>query len=300
MAGMTARRSPSLVSVVIAVLNGEELFAAQLESLVAQQVDVPWELVVADNGSTDRTVDIAKRFASRVPHFVLVDASQQRGKQFAVRQGVAASEGDLLAFVDHDDICAPGWLAALVAGAADVDAVSGALELTALNEPAEIAARPWVHIVDKLPQMLGGLQFPHAGNWAVWRDVWDTIDRPEGDLPHWAMGDDRVIGCMLAREGKSLGFAPDAVVHYRLRPVGTATRHQMRLYGRADPVLAKRYQDLGVRAEPLGRVLRRYADIVPRALKAWAERDDAHWARSEIAYSLGRLEGSIRCRVLCL
>ena len=293
-------RSPSLVSVVLAVLNGEEHFAAQLESLVAQQLDVPWELVVADNGSTDRTVEVARAYASRVPHFVLVDAGEKRGKQHALRCGVAASRGDLLAFVDHDDVCAPGWLAALVAGAADVDAVSGSLELHALNDDAEIAARPWVHIVDRLPVMLGGIPFPHAGNWAVWRDAWEAIDGPEADLPEWAMGDDRVTGCCLVRAGKSLGFAPDAVVHYRLRPVGAATRRQMRLYGRADPVLLKRYRDVGVRSEPLGNVLPRYASVAPRALRAWLKRDDAHWARSELAYGLGRLEASIRCRVLCL
>lgn len=295
-----SKRSPNLVSVVIAVLNGEELFAEQLESVASQQLDVPWELVVADNGSTDRTVEVAQGFADRVPHLVVVDAGERLGKQHALRRGVAASKGDLLAFVDHDDVCAPGWLAALVAAAADFDAVSGALELHALNDEAEITARPWVHIVDRLPKMLGGIPFPHAGNWATWRDVWDAIDGPECDLPGWAIGDDRVTGCCLVREGKTLGFAPDAVVHYRLRPVGAATRHQMRLYGRADPVLVKRFRDVGIRSQPLSEVLSRYASIVPRAFKAWLERDEAHWARSELAYAVGRIEGSIRSGVVCL
>jgi glycosyltransferase involved in cell wall biosynthesis len=68
------------VSVVIAALNAAATLPLQLAALAAQDYSGSWEVVVADNGSTDATVAIAREFASSLPHLVLVDASDRRGQ----------------------------------------------------------------------------------------------------------------------------------------------------------------------------------------------------------------------------
>jgi hypothetical protein len=64
--------------------------------------------------------------------------------------------------------------------------------------------------------------------------------------------------------------------------------------------LTKRYHDLGATGDRPLAALKKYFFLVPRALKARFEGDESHWSRSELAVALGRLEGSIRFRVLCL
>ena len=80
------------------VYNGEQFLEASLESALAQDYD-PFELIVCDDGSTDRTPEILAAFPS------LRVVRRERGGAAAARNAaVAASAGDLLAFFDADDL----------------------------------------------------------------------------------------------------------------------------------------------------------------------------------------------------
>jgi glycosyltransferase involved in cell wall biosynthesis len=50
------------LSVIIPCLNGAATIATQLAALARQQWDQPWEIVVADNGSTDESAGIVERY----------------------------------------------------------------------------------------------------------------------------------------------------------------------------------------------------------------------------------------------
>ena len=90
-----------LVSVIVPVYNGERYLAATLESVLAQDYR-PLELLVVDDGSTDGSAAVARSF----PGARLV---QQRnaGAATARNTGIAESRGDLLAFLDSDDLWLP-------------------------------------------------------------------------------------------------------------------------------------------------------------------------------------------------
>ena len=107
------------VSVVIPVLNGAATISQQLAALAGQTYRGPMEVLVADNGSTDATVEVVQALSGRLPGLRLVDASARVGTNHARNAGAAAAGGDLLAFCDADDVAAPGWLAGLVAGLED-------------------------------------------------------------------------------------------------------------------------------------------------------------------------------------
>src|SRR5690606_10578144 len=91
------------ISVVIPARDAARWIDAQLGALACQEVPVPWEVVVADNGSTDDTVARAEAWADRLPVRV-VDASGRPGPNHARNQGTAAARGDLLLYCDADDV----------------------------------------------------------------------------------------------------------------------------------------------------------------------------------------------------
>jgi glycosyltransferase involved in cell wall biosynthesis len=99
---------PPLVSVVVPVHQGERFLAETLESALAQTHD-PVEVVVVDDGSTDGSAEIAARYP------VTLVRQPNRGVAAARNAGVAAAKGELLAFLDQDDLWHPGKLARQVA-----------------------------------------------------------------------------------------------------------------------------------------------------------------------------------------
>ncbi len=115
--------SPPL-SVIVAVHNGEGELAAKLEDTLAQEYSSPVEVIVASDGSTDRTETIAGSFAGR--GVVLVRNPERRGKEAAQSVAIPGARGDVLVFTDVGARLEPGALRAIVRPFADpsVGAVS--------------------------------------------------------------------------------------------------------------------------------------------------------------------------------
>ena len=76
------------MSVIIATCNGAPYIGRQLHSILNQVCASEWEVIVADNGSTDMTRDIVLAYSQREPRLRLVDASQRRGQAHARNVGV--------------------------------------------------------------------------------------------------------------------------------------------------------------------------------------------------------------------
>lgn len=85
-----------------------------------------WEIVVADDGSRDRTADVAEAFSSTCPKVRVVRLPRNRGKGGAVREGVLASRGEVILFADADlGVPAQFTAAALAAIDAGADVATG-------------------------------------------------------------------------------------------------------------------------------------------------------------------------------
>jgi glycosyltransferase involved in cell wall biosynthesis len=92
-----------LVSVVIPALNAEAFVGEAIESVLAQD-HRPVEVIVVDDGSTDRTAAVASRYPAEV-------LRQENGGQAAARNaGIAAARGTLVSFLDADDVWMPAKL----------------------------------------------------------------------------------------------------------------------------------------------------------------------------------------------
>lgn len=81
-------------------------FIAQSIQSVIEQTWQDWELIVVDDGSTDDTAEIVKRFAAADARVKYIYQTNQR-QAHARNTGIRASSGDLIAFLDNDDLWLP-------------------------------------------------------------------------------------------------------------------------------------------------------------------------------------------------
>lgn len=95
----------SSISVVIPARNAEAYLGEALDSILAQ-THAPAEVIVVDDGSEDRTAEIAGSYGEPVR----VIAMNERNTGVVRNAGVHASFGEFVAFLDADDLWEPRWL----------------------------------------------------------------------------------------------------------------------------------------------------------------------------------------------
>lgn len=103
-----SRQEPAKASVIIPTLNGGEMFTELLERIEAQKVQWPFELVIVDSGSTDNTVEQAKK----LPFTKLIEIDKKQFQHGRTRNlGAARSSGEYLLFLTQDALPADSfWL----------------------------------------------------------------------------------------------------------------------------------------------------------------------------------------------
>ena len=103
--------SGALVTIVTPSLNQGRFIRATIESVLGQ--DYPHvEYIIMDGGSTDETAGIAAEYASRVAFVSEAD----QGQSEAINKGFRRGRGDILAWINSDDLLLPGAVSAAVAG----------------------------------------------------------------------------------------------------------------------------------------------------------------------------------------
>jgi len=96
------------VSVIISFLN-EELFLAEAIESVLSQTYSNWEIILVDDGSTDNSTAIAKKYALSYPGKIIYTDHEEhsnRGLSYSRNHGISHSKGDLMTILDADDV----WL----------------------------------------------------------------------------------------------------------------------------------------------------------------------------------------------
>lgn len=147
-----------LVNVTIPVFNEEVRLAASLPKLhrfLGEHCRYPFEIVVADNASTDRTLEVARSFAA-THQAVSVMHLEEKGRGRAVKHSWSASRADILSYMDVDlatDLAAfPPLIEALLGGGYDIAVGSRRLKpsLTTRGLKREIISRCYMLLVKTL------------------------------------------------------------------------------------------------------------------------------------------------------
>jgi len=237
--------NPATISVVIPVLNGERWLADQLEALKLESAQ-PFQTVIADNGSTDGSLELARSFAGDMD-IVVADASERRGQAFARNLGARAATGASLLFLDQDDAIGPGYVTAMGRALDQAELVAARMDDEKLNEG-------WRRQGRTLPQTAAlpadPVPWAYGCTLGVRRSTFERLGGFAEDLGVFAAED--VDFCWRAHDnGVGLTFVEDAVLHYRYPTTLRGFFRQGLAYGFAGTIVEARHgaaPSLGVRS----------------------------------------------------
>lgn len=296
-----------LVSVLIPAKDTAQWIPEQLAALDDQVDAPPFEVVIADNGSTDGTPQVAlagaHAFAMRV-----VDASGPASASHARNVAAEAARGEILLFCDADDLVGPAWVRSLTDAVAGHPRrlAAGALHHERFNAPEVLdayrigpdphvdeSARPTSVLTD--PEGFAGyLPTVPGGNFAVHRAAYLALGGMDSTYPGGAEETD--FAWRAQQQGLHVVRVPQAVAHYRLKAGPRALFRQQRIQQRGRMYLWTRHRETSMR----GPSLKASALEVVRGLRSLpaARRDPAArlaWA-AHVGAHVGALEGMIRYR----
>lgn len=117
-----------MISIVVPVYNTAPYLSSCLDSILCQTV-TDWELILVDDGSTDRSAAICDEYAAKDSRIQVLHQANQ-GPAKARNLGIAKSQGELVAFIDSDDLLHVQYL--------------GKLLETMLKEDCDIVFAPYV------------------------------------------------------------------------------------------------------------------------------------------------------------
>ena len=208
-----------LVSILIPAYNAEKWIGYTLESALAQT----WprkEIIVVDDGSTDKTVEIARGFVSKQ---VVVVSTKNRGAAAARNHALRMSQGDYIQWLDADDILAADKIAR---------------QLAALRESDNrrvLLSSPWAPFfyrtqrarflrnslcedlspVEWLLRKMGRNLHMQTATWLTSRELTEAAGPWDNRL---VSDDDGEYFCRVLLASAGTRFVPEARVFYRVTP----------------------------------------------------------------------------------
>jgi len=207
------------ISIIIPAYNEERYLARCLDSIAAQTVR-PYEVLVVDNNSTDKTVRIAQKY----PFVKLLHESRQ-GRVYAQEAGFAAAQGGLLARTDADAVFAPDWTERVAAyfntpGALDTAWTGTALFYNVRFPRLVSAIYAWVGF--QVNQLLTG----HASLWGssmvIPREQWRRVCTKLCERSD--LHEDLDLSIHLHRQGCQIVYDKHTKVGVELRPAYVGPR----------------------------------------------------------------------------
>lgn len=225
------------VSVVICAKDEERRLPRQLAALDRQQGAPDFEVIVVDDGSTDRTREVVQAWIAAGGHACvgarIVGGGERGGIPAARNRGALAAQGRVLAFCDADDEVRPGWVAALAAAAREGTVLGGLVVPRAVAgaEPERLVARTLIP-TSYLPHVSGS-------TFALLLRDYLTLGGCDESLPRYGF-DDVEFSWRAQESGFTLLGLEDAVVDYTLSSSRASVRKRF-LLGQGRVLMARRF-----------------------------------------------------------
>jgi biofilm PGA synthesis N-glycosyltransferase PgaC len=199
------------VSVIVPAFNEERVIANCVESILADGYPRK-QLVLVDDGSTDATLAVMRRYERRAE--VIVVSQANGGKAAALNAGIAAATGEVLMFVDADGIFTPNTIAEILGGfeCERTAAVCGNDEPVNLDRPQTRLLALATHgtaFVRRALARMGCLTIV-SGNLGAFRA---SVIREVGGFAPGFVGEDLELTWRVHRAGHKVSFRPRALVY---------------------------------------------------------------------------------------
>lgn len=234
----TNQRDHPEVSVVICVRNMAQYLSRQLDAVLAQETIFHFEIVVADNASTDGSREIALGYSSRDERVRVIEAPVI-GVNAARNRGIEQAMAEVIALCDADDVVEPGWLSALIGALEPATYVAGSLRLGAPN--SAIVRRRWA-VEDQVAAVphwtQAGFRIASGNNCCFYKPMWTSLGGFDETLS--GAGDETDFFVRAGRAGFGFREAADAVVGIGMRSTALEVwRHDYRFGKHQSRVLAR-------------------------------------------------------------
>lgn len=193
-----------VVSVIVPARDAQHTLFRTLRALQAQELDETFQVIVVDDGSTDRTAALVREAGSEVS---LLE-QPPLGPAAARNLGVRHARGELLAFCDADVVPVPGWLGAGTRALRDAELVQGRV----LPDP-DTSLGPF----DRTIWVTHAAGLWETANLFVRRELFARV----GGFEQWlrprsgkALAEDVWFGYRAVRAGASTSFCAEALAHH--------------------------------------------------------------------------------------
>jgi glycosyltransferase involved in cell wall biosynthesis len=201
--------SAALVSCVVPVFNGERYLRETLDTIVGQTWS-PLEVIVADDGSTDGTREIAESAGARYVR------QPNRGPAAARNLGLGVTEGEFVAFLDSDDLWHPEKLERQMARFRARPGL--ALCFTLAQNFLSPELDPGVAIDPRLLEPVAGYR---STTMLARRSLFDTLGRFDSELRH---GGDTDWFLRATEQGAQVELLREVLVRRRLHDANRSTQ----------------------------------------------------------------------------
>jgi succinoglycan biosynthesis protein ExoO len=286
-------RTPD-VSFIMAAFNTAPYVRAAVESAL-RQADVDVEVILVDDGSSDRTADIVADLAVQDPRITLMRRERQGGASVARNAAIDMARGAWIAILDADDLVAPERSRRLLdlAAATSADIVADNFERFIGDDETPVStmldARPGTYsfLVDAASFFRGNTMFDSTARLGYIKPMFRTAFLESKGIRY---ADDILIGedyhicmtCLL--DGARFVVTSERYYKYRMRPSSLSWRLQIHHVQRLLQVhealqIERRFAD----DAELKAAARTYADSLRRAELALAAIEDAksgQWQRA--------------------
>jgi biofilm PGA synthesis N-glycosyltransferase PgaC len=205
------------ISILIAAYNEESSIYGTLESIYKQNYPQPFEVIVVNDGSKDKTVEYTKKFISNngVENLVLIDNEINKGKALVLNQGLEEAKYDLVVSIDADSYLHKGALEHIVLTMteSDEDYVAVAGTILVRNHQASFMAKIqyWDYLVGissvkRIQSMYQGTLVAQ-GAFSIYKT---KILKELGGWPD-KIGEDIVLTWKLLEQGHKVGHSELAI-----------------------------------------------------------------------------------------
>lgn len=239
---------PPSVEVLVSAADEEGVIARRIENLLAQKHAGAYGVTVGCDGCRDRTADAAR--VAGEGRVRVVEFEKRRGKAAVLNDLVAQSAADVLVFTDANTAFEEGAVARLVAPFSDaqVGAVCGRLVLESADGSSRTAETLFWDRETRLKEAEGRLGVCLGANGAIYAARRELV-RP---LPEDTSMDDFLIPARIARQGRRVLFARDAVAREPApERISTERARRFRLGIGAGQVLRREGWLLNARRHPV-------------------------------------------------
>ncbi|MEM7770026.1 MAG: glycosyltransferase [Cyanobacteria bacterium P01_A01_bin.37] len=208
------------ITVILPCFNAAKTISAQLDALSEADCSESWELLIVDNGSTDSTLEVVKKYQQSFQYLEIIEALDKKGSGYVRNVGVNHAKASKILFCDADDRVSENWLKVMSAALDSHEFIAGGLTLEHINELWRVPKQTPFGTKDKPQEDVFSsrfdpdIRYAPACNMGIRKNVHVAVGGFDESIP---FNVDYDYCWKVSLAGYRLTFISEGLIEYRLR-----------------------------------------------------------------------------------